>query len=177
MKSTQWHGIDLKALANEAPGLRSGDWTLAEFPRLVLELHPEHRIDGRVVAQLEVWWEQPVGVSQPQLWSRWVAHANLPLTCQRCLGVCVQAVQVQQTYRWVETEEQAAQEDELADEDVLSLEGEVDLMHLLEDELIMALPAFVKHETCDLPGKQQTDPLEVRENPFAKLAVLKKTGS
>jgi uncharacterized protein len=93
------------------------------------------------------------------------------------LGVCVQAVQVQQTYRWVETEEQAAQEDELADEDVLSLDGEVDLMHLLEDELIMALPAFVKHETCDLPGKQQTDPLEVRENPFAKLAALKKTGS
>jgi len=177
MKSTQWHGIDLKALANEEPGVRVGEWEMGDFPRLAQELHPEHRASGRVSATLEVWWERPIGELQPQLWSRWTAHAELPLTCQRCLDACPQKVELQQTYRWVDTEAQAAQQDEGSEEDVLALEGEVDLLALLEDELIMALPAFVKHDACDLPLDLAPEVLEVPENPFAKLAALKKSGS
>ena len=108
------------------------------------------------------------------------ANTGLPLTCQRCLTVVDTPLQVDQWYRFVATEEIAMAEDDEADEDLLVLEPQFDLLALLEDELLMALPVVPMHEHCPSEPAMQADTSEnagitgEKPNPFAVLAQLKK---
>lgn len=125
------------------------------------------------------------------------AQAQAWVECQRCLKPMIENVAVQRSYWFAKSPaEQERWEEELgleADVDVLLLETfkrpRIDVLVLLEDELIMALPLAPKHESCpDLPEalasillqEGQADvasPLEVaqaRPNPFAVLAKLQK---
>ena len=71
-------------------------------------------------------------------------------------------------------------EDDAAEEDLLVLSPQFDLIDVLEDELLMALPLVPMHDECpELPifssgilevSKNQAD----KPNPFAALAQLKK---
>ena len=71
-------------------------------------------------------------------------------------------------------------EDDAAVEDLLVLGPQFDLIEVLEDELLMALPLVPMHDVCpDLPvfsagvldmPKNSAD----KPNPFAALAQLKK---
>ena len=81
-----------------------------------------------------------------------------------------------QQVRFVETEAQAEAEDEEAEEDVLALTPEFDLLALVEDVLILAVPLVALHGECSPEGYDPLveEPAE-KTNPFAVLATLKKT--
>ena len=123
---------------------------------------------------------RPDGAAGEQIWLALSAQVALPQTCQRCLGPVDVPVSFEREFRFVASEEVAALEDEESEEDVLVLSRDFNLLELVEDELLMALPVVPKHEVC--PGAvklQVADPdfvVEAQEkpNPFAVLEQLKK---
>ena len=118
------------------------------------------------------------------IWLHLTAHTSLPLTCQRCMAAVQTPLQVDQWYRFVATEDIAMAEDDESEEDLLVFTPQFDLLSVLEDELLMALPLVPMHDECpvlpafsagvvDVPGDlpENTD---VRPNPFDVLVQLKK---
>lgn len=88
----------------------------------------------------------------PEVRLRLQAQARVWLTCQRCLAPMDLELSVDRVFRFVHNEDEAAQLDETTDdEDVLALGRPLDLLSLVEDELIMALPIVPRHETCPAP--------------------------
>ena len=85
-----------------------------------------------------------------------------------------------QWYRFVATEDIAMAEDDESEEDLLVMEPQFDLLALLEDELLMALPLVPMHDECPEPPVLRVGDADVPEeaptkpNPFAMLAQLKK---
>ena len=109
------------------------------------------------------------------------ASAEVPLTCQRCLGPVQVTLQLDRWFRFVATEAVAESEDDDCEEDLLALEPRPNLIELLEDELLMALPLVPMHDTCpvavpmgstDLPEEDEAAP--PHQNPFQALAQLKR---
>ena len=172
--------LDARRFA-EASGHLQGDCAASEFTRLAVDLHP----DGLVDATTSVAWQadgelrgaDPTAASA--VWLHLQAQATVPLTCQRCLGPVQTPLVVDRWFRFVATEAQAEAEDDDAEEDLLALEPRPDLMAVLEDELLMALPLVPMHEVCPqtLPSSAGTlpDGEELRrENPFQALSKLRK---
>ena len=120
---------------------------------------------------------------KPQIWLHVTAHATLPQTCQRCLGEVGMPLEVNRSYRFVADEATAEAQDDASEEDVLALSREFNLLELVEDELLMALPLVPMHDACPVPPKMAAaDPdfeggAEAigagKPNPFAVLAALK----
>jgi uncharacterized protein len=82
-------------------------------------------------------------------------HGEVTMQCVRCLGDAQVQLQAERSFRLVASEEQAAREDiEDMEFDVLVGGSHFDLAELLEDEAIMALPAFARHEQCALPASE-----------------------
>lgn len=117
-----------------------------------------------------------------EVWLHLQARATVPLTCQRCMGVVETPVEVDQWYRFVASEDIAMAEDDQSEEDLLVMEPQFNLLAVLEDELLMALPLVPMHEECPVAPKLQAgdiaEPDEAVEpgkkpNPFAVLAQLK----
>ena len=116
------------------------------------------------------------GEATGAVWLDLTAHAELPLTCQRCLKPVPVSLDVDQQVRFVETEAQAEAEDEVAEEDVLALTPEFDLLALVEDELILAVPLVALHRDCSPEGYAPAVEVPTEKaNPFAVLAALKKS--
>lgn len=117
---------------------------------------------------------------QMDIWFHLTANTSVPLTCQRCMGVVQTDLQVDQWYRFVASEEIAMAEDDASDEDLLVLTPQFDLIEVLEDELLMALPLVAMHEVCPVmptfsAGKSDVpDDVGDKPSPFAALAWLKK---
>ncbi|MEO8120723.1 MAG: YceD family protein [Rhodoferax sp.] len=113
-----------------------------------------------------------------QIWLHLTVDVSLPLTCQRCLGPVDLEVTVNQSFRFVASEETAEAQDEEAEEDVLALSQDFKLSDLIEDEVLMALPVVPRHETCPVEVKlAAVDPgfdtaSAEKRNPFAVLAKL-----
>jgi uncharacterized protein len=118
--------------------------------------------------------------AEAELWLHLQAKADLPLTCQRCMGPVIAPVKVDQWYRFVATEEIAMAEDDESEEDLLVMEPHFDLLAVLEDELLMALPLVPMHEQCpqaptlSAGGADIASESAEKPNPFAVLAGLKK---
>ena len=120
------------------------------------------------------------GKSVPWLHLR--VEAALVQTCQRCLGPVSESLEVDRWFRFVADEATAELEDEDSEEDVLALEPRPDILGLVEDELLMALPLVPLHDTCPVSVPMQAGELadmgeseqSVRKNPFQALAQLKK---
>jgi uncharacterized protein len=155
------------------------DETLGIFERLMQETQSLGSI-GRVSYSAHG-ERKNADMSNEEIWLHLAASAVLPLTCQRCLGPVDQPVCVERSFRFVKNEALAAILDEDSEEDVLALSRDFDLLELVEDELIMGLPAVPKHEVCPEPVRMQVAdaafvdvPLE-KPNPFAALAELKKS--
>lgn len=115
---------------------------------------------------------------QPQVWLHLHVAVSLPLTCQRCLGGVDVPVQVDRSFRFVETEAQAELEDDESSEDVLVSSREFDLRGLIEDEVLMDLPVVPRHDDCPVAIKLEAADVDfedapVKPNPFAVLAGLK----
>jgi len=111
-------------------------------------------------------------------WLQLSAETCLTLVCQRCLAPVEEKVSFAREFRFVTSEAQAELEDEESEEDVLALSAEFDLLELVEDELLMALPASPKHDVCLQVVKMRVadagfhEP-EDKPNPFAALVGLK----
>lgn len=156
----------------------AGEEKLARFERLLEEsrgLGGESWVSYSVQGSLRA---DAAGVDEP--WLHLSASATLSLICQRCLNPMDVRVEFARDFRFVASEDLAAVEDEESEEDVLVLSKAFNLLELIEDELLMALPPAPKHTACPQPVKFQVadagfdaQPTE-RANPFAVLAQLKK---
>ncbi|WP_374669215.1 DUF177 domain-containing protein [Ramlibacter sp.] len=169
--------LDIRRLA-EREAVIGGELPLQDLPRLREEA-PTAEPATPVVWQAWMGLEARAGgAARPTL--RLEARTTLPLTCQRCLQPVAVALAVDRAFRFEADEAAAAAEDEFSDEvDVLVESRRFDLLELLEDELVMALPVVPRHDTCPAPVTlSSADPgfeqaLRERENPFAALAKLK----
>lgn len=90
-------------------------------------------------------------LGEEHIWLHVLAKAHVPLTCQRCLDAVVTPIEVDHWFRFEKDEQTAATQDEISDEDVLAMDQDVDVLALIEDELLMALPMIPMHDTCVSP--------------------------
>ena len=101
-------------------------------------------------------------------------EAQLWQQCQRCLGEM--SIDVDSDFRLVVVQglDEAEQLDAEFDP-LLAEEGEIRLISLVEDELLLSLPVVPLHAECE--GIQYDDDVthaeEPRDNPFAALKALK----
>jgi uncharacterized protein len=169
------NSLDVRAFT-QAAAVMIQDTLLTDFDRLAEEAlagdwgHVRWRIQGEVRPAL--------GDGKPTHWLHVSAHVALGLTCQRCLSTVATPLSVDRWFRFVATETQAAAEDEDCEEDVLAWEPRPDVLLLIEDELLMALPLVPMHDSCPapIPVVQQDDTTPIadeRPHPFAALAQLK----
>lgn len=171
--------LDTKAFAQAGANL-SGSDALSKYERLTEEM-------GGAGAERPVRWEargelHTDASGSAQVWLHLKAEVSLPLTCQRCLGPADITVAVDRSFRFVASEEQAEAEDEEAEEDVLVLSRDFNLLELVEDELLMALPVVPRHATCPTEVRLAAQDADFeaaqaeKPNPFAALAGLKGGG-
>jgi uncharacterized protein len=159
-------------------GKVEGTDKLVHLDRLAVEA--QGSIDSAVVQYTARGMTRIDGTAGEQSWLALTAEVAMPLICQRCLGPVDVPVQVEREFRFVATEEIAEAQDEDSEEDVLVLSRDFNLLELIEDELLMALPVVPKHTAC--PGAVKlcvADPdfaedTAEKPNPFAVLERLKK---
>ena len=151
---------------------------LQDLKRLALEsvgLKTDLSINWQAVAESRLG-----SMGQIDIWLHLTADTCLRLTCQRCMGVVQTPLQVDQWYRLVASEDIAMAEDDASIEDLLVLTPQFDLLAVLEDELLMALPLVPMHDECpELPAFSagvidRPSDIAGKPNPFAALAQLKK---
>ena len=151
---------------------------LSNLERLGQELHgpqTDLTINWRADGEL-----RPHAGADDEIWLRLEAKASLPLTCQRCMSAVLTAVEIDQWYRFVADEAIAMAEDDQSEEDLLVMAPQFDLLEVLEDELLMALPLVPMHESCPLTpvfsaGEGELAGMDdAKPHPFAALAQLKK---
>ena len=104
-------------------------------------------------------------------------ETELSLLCQRCLEPYQLVVDADMTLVVVQGFDEA--ENLSAEFDPLMLEEErLNLYQLVEDELLLSIPAVPRHDNCKVEVTEVGEPIEtekVSENPFEILASLKKT--
>ncbi|MEY4750623.1 MAG: hypothetical protein RIQ60_2837 [Pseudomonadota bacterium] len=150
---------------------------------------------------------RPVRGGHAQIWMHLRARTVATLQCQRCLEATDFVLDIERSFRFVAHEATAASLDaELDDADVLVADGALDLLALIEDEFLLALPIVPMHDTCPvavnfdrgaaLPSGARVDDLAAAavanspsarnhnedgapdsDHPFAALAALKRRGS
>lgn len=180
--------LDVAGLA-QANGYFKGQDLLSKYERLRQE---SCRIEADLTAVESVFWQADgewleaageLAKVKPQVWLHLAAQAHVPQTCQRCLGEVSTFLEVERSYRFVADEETAEAEDDECEEDLLAISREFNLLALIEDELLMALPQVPMHDSCPVQPKMtvadadfEGDAAAVgtgKPNPFAALAALK----
>lgn len=166
--------VDVMALCRQGATVQ-GQRALAAMARLAASLSA---VPTDAVAQ---WSAQgslvPVAGGQPEVWLHLRGSAQAPLQCQRCLGTLVEPLVVDRRFRFVHSEDEAARLDEECEDDVLGLPQRLDLLELLEDEFILALPLVPRHGSCPQPLPQGDTPGadgQAPTHPFAALAALRR---
>ncbi|MEP6772000.1 MAG: DUF177 domain-containing protein [Polaromonas sp.] len=178
-RSLQPSRLNVTAFAQDGAALTETT-LLQNMERLAHEaqgLQPDSAVKWEAMGEL-----RPRPGAEDDVWLHLIAGAVVPLTCQRCMGVVATPVQVDQWYRFVASEDIAMAEDDQSEEDLLVMEPQFDLLAVLEDELLMALPLVPMHEECPVPPKLQAGELTEgdsagtsgeKPNPFAVLVQLK----
>ncbi len=166
------HILDVAKFAHEKGGL-TGSILLSNLLRLQKLISQTEKLE------IELHWQaqgrtESKSQNESEIWLDIQIQGELPLTCQRCLQNMEYPIAVKRSFRFVYDEEAACALDEELEQDVLVLSPEFDLLSLIEDEIIMAIPYAPKHASCTQPitPTGQNDPVET--NPFAKLQQLKK---
>lgn len=171
--------LNLSSFA-QTGGRLMGEERLAHFERLIAEtqgIGAETRVHFCAQGELRVG-----GDGAHQVWLDLSAQSMLALTCQRCLGPAEVQVEFARAFRFVANEDQAAVEDEHCEEDVLVISRAFNLLELIEDELLMALPIAPMHDVCPVPVRLQIEDPDFnpgedeKPNPFAVLQQLKRNG-
>ena len=170
--------LDVTAFAKSA-GELAGAWPLTALGRLaegaVIAALPAEGGDVRWSARGEL---RPMRGGENQVWLHLQASTRAPLECQRCLKAVEVPLAIERSFLFVHGEDAAAQLDADSEDDVLALTRALDLRELIEDELLLALPIVPRHEVCPEPllvAVEADEPLAEKPNPFAALAVLKRT--
>lgn len=108
------------------------------------------------------------------------ACVDVELFCQRCNQPFVQTLDCEFYYSPVANLDQADELPEIYEPIEFNEFGEIDLVSVIEDELIIALPIVPMHssEHCEVPVAEQVfgelpEELAKKPNPFAVLANLK----
>jgi uncharacterized protein len=177
--------LDVMAFAEAGADL-VGELSLTTLPRLLDSLHRPLSDAPAPVARWQARGSLHTirgGTRQARLHLQ--VQASAPLECQRCLDTVDTPLEVDRQFVFAATEEAAAALDEDEEDDVLVLSRHFDLIELVEDELLLALPVVPRHAHCprDLsPGGEVSPPPDViapteadRPHPFAALAALKVT--
>jgi len=101
---------------------------------------------------------------------------RLVLCCQRCLGGLDWELAIGTALLPVRAG-QDLPEDELENDETDAVEvdsdGGLDVLSLIEDEIILALPIAARHTDCGMPDASETNSGVRRESPFAALAGLR----
>jgi uncharacterized protein len=180
--------LDVAGLA-QANGYLKGQDLLQKYERLKQE---SCRLGADLPTTESIFWQadgelvesaSENGKIKPQVWLHLTAQAHLPQTCQRCLGEVSTLLDVERSYRFVADEATAEAQDDACEEDLLALSREFNLLALIEDELLMALPQVPLHEVCPVQPKMTASDADFegdaeavgagKPNPFAVLASLK----
>lgn len=169
--------LDVEAFAKAGAEL-AGELPLSQLPRLADLFHADTPASAaeRVRWQAHGETRKPLG-GEKQPWIRLQARGCLSLECQRCLQPVAVPVEVDRHFLFVHGEDAAAQLDADSEDDVLALTRALDLVELIEDELLLALPVVPRHEVCaaPLPRSVGEEEIEVEKpNPFAALSALKR---
>jgi uncharacterized protein len=172
--------LDVRALARAGDRLE-GSTSVEQCERLLAELASKHAATPLIRWSALGEWRERLGGSG-ECWLHLTAQVSLPLVCQRCMGPVEMLLDVERSFRFVSDEAMAEREDEEAEEDVLALSPQFDLIGLIEDELLMALPLVPRHEPdCPAPVRLSVQDAgfdqagsDGREHPFAALAQLKR---
>jgi len=124
-------------------------------------------------------FQRALGGMRPQAMVTLRVHADLRLVCQRCLQEMIQEIDDAAEFRLVVGEPPLTLEELEAEDEALPAEDPVDVLELIEDQIILALPLVPMHAVC--PGHQtagQSPPLPdasvrvERQHPFANLREL-----
>ncbi len=174
--------LDVAAFAMVGGRFQQGD-SLQKYPRLLKEAsdnQPDMGTTHRVQWQAQGERVETAGSgAAAQVWLHLQAQATLPQICQRCLADVDLTLDVDRDYRFVADEATAEAQDDECEEDVLALSREFNLMELIEDELLMALPLVPRHEVCPVQPKMAVADEDFdgaggeKPNPFAVLGALK----
>ena len=166
--------LDVKAFATNQSTL-SGEVDLHSMPRLRADCAEE--VSGKVTwsAQGEL---RPASDGHDAAWMHLQAKTEVPLTCQRCLKTVEQALAVDRSFRFVKDEATAEAQDDESEEDLLVISKDFDLLALVEDELLMALPLVPMHTSCQsehAPTSKDDSgaDADAKPNPFAVLATMR----
>jgi uncharacterized protein len=162
--------VDPRKLADRGVTLQ-GEMPLADLSRLCDPLADSH---GNVRTELSFGRDEHHAVVVS---SR--LEVEVKMVCQRCLDVVTLPIRSECYYAVVK--EGGNSQAVPKGYDVLELgEDPLDLLALVEDELLLALPIVPVHDPkdCQQPaGAHQADPVEdevTRSNPFSVLAQLKR---
>lgn len=181
--------LDVAALAT-VNGYLKGEDSLQKYERLKQE---SCRLEADLTDEQKIVWQATGelvdsagenGKVKPQVWLHVTAQTHLPQTCQRCLGEVSTLLEVERSYRFVADEATAEAQDDACEEDLLAISREFNLLALIEDELLMALPQVPLHDVCPVQPKMaavdddfefgaDADGVAGKPNPFAVLASLK----
>lgn len=109
-------------------------------------------------------------------------QAIVALTCQRCMGEMPFVVDETVEFELFasEVKVQSAESAEEVDPDApepLVADSPLDLLEIIEDQLILAIPYVPKHEACEpakLSAGEPAEPVK-RESPFKVLESLKRS--
>lgn len=167
--------IDVRQWCQSAKRL-AGQNLLFNYERLMQET------GGQGAENMVVWSVRAESLNTSagpsQAWMHLEVTLDLPLICQRCLATVDEHLHIQRSYRFVNSETEAEQQDDDSEEDLLVASRDFDLIALIEDEVLMDLPVAPRHVVCPVPVKLMTaDPdfelASVKPNPFSALAALK----
>lgn len=163
---SQQFTIDALAFARDH-GALEGVLPVAELTRvhdLLAEISGEVRfsVRGKLIKSV-------VGLGEPQLVLQ--IRGSLQLACQRCLGAIAFELDINSRFSLAPEDTEITQE-ELEDDscDILPVAGALDVAALVEDEILLALPAAPRHQQCVLSGG---DGAGERVSPFAVLSAMK----
>lgn len=105
------------------------------------------------------------------------AQGCVRAVCQRCLQPFDLELRVHRSLGLVESQSQLDAMDALQTEDpdteYMLAEAHLEVLELIEDELILAMPFAPHHEHCPAPMPGGAAPEDGRKSPFAVLATLK----
>ena len=98
---------------------------------------------------------------------------NVAVPCQRCLEPMMIALSISSEFILVKDESEIPpEEDDVKDHDYLVAEAEMDVLQLVEDEILLALPYAPKHEIKDCAVKAEVNERKAL-NPFEVLRDFK----
>ena len=168
----------------------AGVLEMALFPRLVEELLQSQSKTPFTVSWAMRSWVNELATGSDQYRLEIKAKTSLTLVCQRCLNDFEQPLVVHSQFLLLSTEEDVDQFPiENDNEDALLNSHEFNVLELLEDELLLAIPIVPKHDERDCQQHSlglavDLDKIDIknndlspikaeRVNPFLQLKKLK----